>query len=60
MELIRAINQLRSLRMHCESMIDKDEPGSVWHDDVEALDSALIAMNGVWLMTRLEGGEDND
>ena len=33
------VSQLCSLREHCGSMIDKDEPDSVWADDVAALNT---------------------
>ena len=28
------INQMESLAAHCESMIDKDDPESIWKEDV--------------------------
>ena len=42
MNIEQIIYQLCSLREHCGSMIDKDEPDSVWMADVEALDFAII------------------
>lgn len=35
------IYQLKSLRQHCVSMIDAQEPVSVWREDVRVLDLLL-------------------
>ena len=39
------IYQLESLRQHCASMIDAQEPESVWSEDVRVLD-LLLALVG--------------
>lgn len=57
MNIEQIIAQLKSLREHCESMIDPEEQDSVWAADVEALDSALTAMNGVKLLAMLKDNE---
>ena len=35
------INQLESLKAHCEDFVDRDEEDSVWKKDVEALGNAI-------------------
>lgn len=35
------INQLENLAAHCQSMIEKDDPESIWRDDLEALNAAI-------------------
>lgn len=35
------INQLENLAAHCQSMIEKDDPESIWKDDLEALNAAI-------------------
>ena len=47
------ISQLCSLREHCGSMIDKNEPDSVWAGDVDALSTAIDAMKGAKPMTQI-------
>ena len=47
------ISQLCSLREHCGSMIDKDEPDSVWAGDVAALNAAIDAMKEAKPMTHI-------
>ena len=47
------IYQLCNLREHCGSMIDKDEPDSVWAGDVAALNAAIDAMKGAKPMTQI-------
>lgn len=34
-------NQLMDLKAHCQSMIPKDEPDSIWHQDTKALSEAM-------------------
>ncbi len=41
------ISQLESLAEHCDSMIDKDDPESVWRVDTEALREAVKKLKGV-------------
>ena len=53
MTLEQIISQLCNLREHCESMIDKDEPDSVWADDVAALNAAIDTMKGAKPMTHI-------
>ena len=40
------INQMESLAAHCESMIDKDDPESIWKEDVVALNAAVKKLEG--------------
>lgn len=35
------IEQMKSLESHCSSMIDKDDPESIWEADAEALREAV-------------------
>jgi hypothetical protein len=35
------IDGLEGLRMHCESMIDKNEPDDIWQGDVHCLSAAI-------------------
>ena len=39
------IERLEDLRDHCQSMIDKDDPASIWWGDTEALDEAIKALS---------------
>ena len=39
------IERLEDLREHCKSMIDKDDPASIWWGDTEALDEAIKALS---------------
>lgn len=39
------IERLESLRDHCQSMIDKEDPESIWRGDVEALTAAIEALS---------------
>ena len=47
------ISQLCNLREHCGSMIDKDEPDSVWAGDVAALNAAIDVMKKAKPMTQI-------
>lgn len=47
----QAIEQLKSLRAHCESMIDDDDRENPWRKDVKALE---IAMNSIEREEHLE------
>lgn len=39
------IERLEELRDHCQSMIDKDDPASIWWGDTEALTEAIKALS---------------
>lgn len=39
------IEHLEDLRAHCQSMIDKDDPASIWRGDTEALTAAIKALS---------------
>lgn len=39
------IEHLEDLRVHCQSMIDKDDPASIWRGDTEALTAAIKALS---------------
>ncbi len=39
------IERLESLRDHCQSMIDANDPASIWWGDTEALDEAIKALS---------------
>ena len=41
------IEQLEGLREHCSSMIQKDEPDSIWKKDRDALDGAIYAIEAL-------------
>ena len=41
MSMSEIIAQMENLASHCSSMIDKDEPESIWRTDVEALNAAV-------------------
>ena len=36
------ISQLESLKENSRSFLDAKEPSSIWHDDIEALDAAIV------------------
>lgn len=38
------IEQLISLKLHCEDMADKSDPNDTWHKDVIALDFAIARL----------------
>ena len=38
------IGQLKSLKEHCRSMIDPEEPYCIWKDDCDALEIAIKAL----------------
>lgn len=40
------ISQLSSLKEHCCSMIDKEEPENIWKEDEEALQFAIDLLSG--------------
>lgn len=46
------IKQLENLAAHCESMIDKDDPESIWRDDITALKAAVDKLS-----TEFEGND---
>ncbi len=46
MPIEEIISQLESLAEHCDSMIDKDDPESVWRVDTEALREAVKKLKG--------------
>lgn len=35
------LEQMKSLQAHCEDMVDKEDPDSIWRSDVEALGSVI-------------------
>ena len=39
------VERLEDLRDHCQSMIDKDDPASIWWGDTEALTEAIKALS---------------
>lgn len=51
-----AIKQLESIKNHCASFIDEDEPNCIWKDDVDALEFAIATIKKE---TNLEGGKTN-
>lgn len=46
MSIEEIISQLESLAEHCERMIDKDDPESIWRVDTEALREAVKKLEG--------------
>mgnify|MGYP003544233222 CR=1 FL=1 len=44
MAMSEIIKQMEELAGHCESMIDKKDPESIWRKDVEALKEAIIKL----------------
>ena len=46
MSMREIISQMESLASHCESMIDKDDPESIWKIDAEALNEAVRKLEG--------------
>ena len=40
------ISQLESLAEHCESMIEKDDPESIWRADAEVIKEAIEKLKG--------------
>ena len=45
------ISQLESLKENSQSFLEKDEPGSVWADDIKALDEAMDIIHDYALVT---------
>ena len=41
MSMSEIIEQMESLAAHCESMVDADDPESIWRTDVEALNAVV-------------------
>ena len=41
MTLREILEQMKSLQEHCEDMIDKEDPDSIWRSDVEAIGSVI-------------------
>lgn len=41
MRMDEVISQLEGLAAHCSSMIEKDDPESIWREDLEALNAAI-------------------
>ena len=39
------IEHLEDLRAHCQSMVDTNDPASIWWGDTEALDEAIKALS---------------
>lgn len=46
MEMSEIITQLEDLACHCSSMIDKEDPESIWKTDAEALNEAIRKLKG--------------
>lgn len=46
MNIEEIISQLSGLKEHCHSMIDKEEPESIWKGDEEALQFAIDLLSG--------------
>ena len=40
------IEQLESLKENSRSFLDENEPDSVWHHDIEALEAAIAIIQG--------------
>ena len=45
MDYKKIISQLQDLKENSESFLDKNEPDSVWHRDIKALDEAMDIIN---------------
>lgn len=45
MDKLEIVKQLESLREHCQSMIDANDPASIWWGDTEALTAAIEALS---------------
>lgn len=41
MTMKEVIEQLENLAIHCDSMVDKEDPECIWKSDVEALNEAV-------------------
>ena len=52
MTLEDAVAQLHSLRDNSESFLDPSEEDSIWHRDIEAIDTAVACLEGI----QREGG----
>lgn len=50
------IKQLESLREHCQSMIDANDPEDIWSADTQALNEAIKAMVGLDIDQNKNGG----
>lgn len=46
MSMQEIISQMEDLAQHCDNMIDKDDPDSIWKYDVEALRVAVEMLEG--------------
>lgn len=46
MPIEEIISQMEGLVSHCESMIDKDDPDSIWKLNVAALNEAVAKLEG--------------
>lgn len=46
MPIGKIISQMESMAEHCENMINKDEPDSIWKLDVAALNEAVEKLKG--------------
>lgn len=47
MTIKEAIRQLEHLKSHCMDFLDKEEPDSIWHQDVQTLDMAIDKLKEV-------------
>lgn len=45
MDRLEIVKQLESLRDHCQSMVDANDPASIWWGDTEALTAAIEALS---------------
>lgn len=52
-----AEKQLTDLKIHCKSMIDKDDKDDIWQDDVKAIGIALFSLK---LLSDMFGGVSVD
>lgn len=43
-DLQEAIGQLKSLEVHCRSMIDEKDPVCIWREDCDAIKIAIKAL----------------
>ena len=46
MPIREIISHMKNLAAHCESMIDKDDPDSIWKEEVTVLNEAVKRLEG--------------
>lgn len=52
MDYKEIISQLQDLKKNSESFLDKNEPDSVWNNDIKALDEAMDIINDYSAMAK--------